>query len=102
VERRTKEIGVRKVLGASVVNIIRLLVREFIILIAISNIIALPAAYFITNSLFMSRIAFSRVEIGVGILLLTSALTFITAVIAVTSQTVKAAQGNPINALKYE
>ena len=102
VEKRRKEIGIRKAVGSSVSGIIRLLARDFLILVIIANVVALPLAYLITDSLFQLRITYSRVNIGVGILVLTACITIITAIIAVLSQTLKAAITNPVDSLRYE
>ena len=102
VAKRTKEIGIRKTLGASVSKITGLLIKDFLILVAISNIIALPLGYYTMDSLLQYRLAYGKIDIGMNILLLTFAITFAAAIIAVISQTLKAARANPINALKYE
>ncbi len=102
VERRTKEIGIRKTLGASVSKITGLLIKDFFVLVVIANIIALPLGYFTMDSLLQYRLAYGKIDIGMNILLITSAITICAAIIAVISQTVKAARANPIIALKYE
>jgi len=99
-EQRTKEIGIRKVLGASVLKIVTLLSKEFIILITIANIIAWPAAYYFMNKWlqnFMYRTGF-----GVEIFVFAGILALVIACITVAYQAVKAARGNPVDALKYE
>ncbi len=101
VERRIKEIGIRKVLGASVAGIVSMLIKDFLLLVIIANSIALPIAYFISYSFLQWGFTF-RISVGSGILLFTVAVTFITALIAVTSQTLKAAFANPVDSLKYE
>jgi len=102
VEKRTKEIGIRKTLGASVPRITGLLIKDFLILVVIANIIALPLGYYTMDSLLQYRLVYGKIDIGMNILLLTSAISFAAAIIAVISQTVKAAAANPIIALKYE
>jgi len=102
VERRTKEIGIRKTLGASVIGIIRLLIKDFIFLIALSNLIGLPIAYLLTNYFLNMGYIYNRITIGPGILILTVTITLLTALIAVSSQTFKTARTNPINSLRYE
>ena len=99
-ERRTKEIGIRKAMGASVSNIVRLLSKEFIILVTIANIIAWPIAFFVLR-LWLQNYAYHA---GISILLFlvsgVSAIFF--AILAVSYQAVKAAIANPVNSLRYE
>ena len=101
-ERRTKEIGIRKVLGASSGRVVRLLMRELILLVGISNLIGLPLAYLISDSLMASGFTFGKVPIGWEILLFAGLFTLITAVAAVTFRTVKAAWANPADSLRCE
>jgi putative ABC transport system permease protein len=98
--QRTKEIGVRKVLGASVSNIVILLSGEFIGLILIANLIAWPLAYWGINR-WLSTYAF-HIEPNVWLLLLPSLLVCIMALFTVSMQTIKAAQTNPVKSLRYE
>lgn len=101
VERKIKEIGIRKVLGASVTGIIKMLTLEFLKLVAIANLIALPIAYFLMNA--MIKMIFSYpMAIGADIFVFTVLITMLVAFITVTSQTLKAAHANPIDSLKYE
>lgn len=99
-QQKTKQIGIRKVLGASVSNITRLLSKEFVILVCIANIIAWPIAYFIMNKwlqYFAYRTSFTILTfIIAGIISITIAL------IAVSYQSVKAALVKPVDSLKYE
>jgi len=101
VRKKTKEIGVRKVLGASVKRIVSMLVKKFVLLVVISNIIALPIAFLLSRALL--QLAWTtRTKMGIGIFIFAASITLITAIIAVTSQTLKAARANPVEALKYE
>lgn len=102
VERRTKEIGIRKVLGASSFRVIRLLMRELLLLVAISNFIGLPIAYFVSDSLMASGFTYGKVPVGLDVLLIAGLITLFTAVAAVMSRTVKAAWINPADSLRYE
>lgn len=102
VQRRTKEIGIRKTLGASIPGIVRLLMQEFFILIIIADVIGMPIAYFICNSLFQYRLPDFRTPIGAHVFIFTALITMSMAVLAVTSQTVRAAQANPVDTLRYE
>jgi putative ABC transport system permease protein len=99
-ERRTKEIGIRRVLGASVGNIVGLLSREFLLLVAIANVIAWPIAYY-AMSRWLEEFAY-RISIGVGTFLLAALFALIITLITVSSQAIKAALANPVDALRYE
>lgn len=100
VEARTKEIGIRKVLGASVKSILFMVTREFMILIIIAGVIAVPAAYYIMNTWlddFAYRAPMSLwVFVGAGLLALAIAL------ITITARSLKAATANPVSSLKSE
>ena len=100
VERKTKEIGIRKVLGANISNVISLISREFLILVFIANLIALPAAYLLVSKFleyFVYRISLSWVYfITAGFLSLSIAL------LSILFQTVKAASANPVDSLRNE
>jgi len=99
-ERRTKEIGVRKVLGASVPSIIGLLIREYITLVALASLLAWPAGYYVMNQ-WLQDFAY-RVSIGLGTFLLTGGAALLIALLAVGYQATKAAIANPVEALRYE
>ena len=98
--RRTKEIGIRKVLGASQAQILSLLSREFVLYIALSSLIAFPVAYYATNQ-WLQTFAY-RTELGIGAFLLGSAFMFLVVLTTVTAQTLKAARANPADALRDE
>jgi putative ABC transport system permease protein len=99
-ERRTKEIGIRKVLGASVGSIVQLLSKELLILVALANLIAWPVAYF-AMSRWLEEFAY-RISIGLGTFLLAAALTLVITLITVSSQAIKAALTDPVKSLRYE
>jgi putative ABC transport system permease protein len=99
-ERRTKEIGIRKVLGASVGSIVQLLSREFLLLVALANLIAWPIAYF-AMSRWLEEFAY-RINIGMGTFLLAAAFALLITLITVSTQAVKAALTNPVDTLRYE
>lgn len=99
-EQRTKEIGVRKVLGATVSKIIILLSREFAKWVLVANIIAWPIAYFAMDK-WLDNFAY-RVNIGWMAFLLTGVLTSMIALLTVSYQSVKAALANPADSLRYE
>ena len=98
--RRTKEIGIRKVLGASQTQILSLLSREFVLYITLASLIAFPIAYYATNQ-WLQTFAY-RTELGIGIFLLGSLVLFLIVLTTVTTQTLKAARTNPVDALRTE
>jgi putative ABC transport system permease protein len=101
VERRIKEIGIRKVLGASVSRIVRMLTKDFIKLVAIANLIAIPIAYFMMNAII--RFVYSYpVSLGAEIFVLTTGASLVIAFLTVSALTVKSALANPVDSLKYE
>jgi putative ABC transport system permease protein len=99
-EKRTKEIGIRKVLGASVHGIIGLISREFIVLVAIANVIAWPVAYFGLKR-WMEAYAY-RAGISWVMFILAGMLALIIALLTVSYQAIKAARTNPSRSLRYE
>lgn len=99
-ERRTKEIGIRKVLGASILVIIRLLIKEFVILIGIANLIAWPFAYFLMRR-WLQDFAY-RIALGFSVFLIAGTVTFLVALLTVSFLAVRAALVNPVESLRYE
>lgn len=99
-ERRTKEIGIRKALGASTMNIIALLSKKFLRLVSVGFLLACPLAYFVMNK-WLQTFAY-HATISVYILIVAGCIALTAAMLAVLGQTIKAASGNPVNALKYE
>ncbi|HSP86653.1 MAG TPA: ABC transporter permease [Ignavibacteriaceae bacterium] len=99
-EQRTKEIGVRKVLGASVSGIVFLFTKDFLKLVLIAVIIATPLAYFILNR-WLEDFAY-RVNISPVIFIAAAVVTFLIALSTVAYQAIKAANANPIKSLRYE
>jgi len=99
-EKKTKEIGIRKILGASVPNIVKMLSSEFMLLIAISNIIAWPLAYLMMQS-FLQWFPY-RVSIGIGTFIFAGILALALALLTSGFQAVKAAGANPVDALRCE
>jgi putative ABC transport system permease protein len=100
VEKRTKEIGIRKALGASVFSIILLLLKEFTKLILLANVIAWPIAYFTMNR-WLQNYAY-RIEIGLSAFVLAGLIVLLIALLTVGYQATKAARANPVDALRYE
>ena len=101
VERRIKEIGIRKVLGASVSRIVGMLTKDFIKLVAIANLIAIPIAYFMMNAIIRFVYTYP-ISLGAGIFVFTAGLTLLIAFLTVSSLTIKSAMANPVDSLKYE
>jgi len=99
-EQRTKEIGIRKVLGASVSNIVLLLSKEFTRWALLANFIAWPIAYSIMHS-WLQNFAY-RAGIGLGTFLFTATLTFLIALVSVGYQSLTAALADPVRSLRYE
>lgn len=99
-EQRTKEIGIRKVLGASVGGVVALLSKDFIKLILIANIIAWPAAYWAMDRWLQEFVY--RTHLSITTFLLGSLLALAIALITVSYQSIKASLTNPIDALRYE
>ncbi|KAA0231113.1 ABC transporter permease [candidate division KSB1 bacterium] len=100
VVQRTKEIGVRKVLGASVVSIAGLLSKDFVKLVLAANLVAWPVAYFAMNR-WLQDFAY-RVNIGWWVFALAGGAALLIALLTVSLQAIKAALVNPVEALRYE
>ncbi len=98
--QKTKEIGIRKVLGASVPEIILLLNREFLIKVLVANLIAWPVAYFAMNK-WLQNFAY-RAGISLWMFVASAALALVISLLTVSYQTIRAASTNPVNSLRYE
>ena len=99
-EERTKEIGIRKTLGASVSNIFRVLTKDYILWISISTVVAWPFSYYLMNR-WLEDFAY-RININIWIFILSSLVTVIISLLTVSYQSIKAATANPVESLKYE
>ncbi len=99
-QQRTKEIGIRKVLGASVSRIVYLLSKEVMILVSVSTIIASPIVYF-AMSHWLQNFAF-RIKMTVWMFILTALTILFMAILTISYRAIKAACANPADALKYE
>lgn len=99
-EQRTKEIGIRKVVGASVVDIVLMLSREYVALVALASLLACPVAYHAMRR-WLESFAY-RIEVGYGVLLLMPLVALAIALATVSYQSIKAALADPVDSLRYE
>ncbi len=99
-EMRRKEIGIRKVNGATTAGLIGLLSKDFSLLILIAFAISIPIAYYFSN-LWLDNFAY-KTDIGIGIFILVGISSLVLALLTVSYHTVRAAISNPIKALRYE
>jgi putative ABC transport system permease protein len=99
-ERRTKEIAIRKILGASVQSILRSLSREFIVLVVLANCIAWPISYLAMNK-WLQSFAF-RINISLWTFLLAMILSLTISALAIFYKALHAATADPVNSLRYE
>jgi putative ABC transport system permease protein len=98
--QRTKEIGIRRVVGASAADIVKLLSREFILLAAVANIVAWPTAYYFMSK-WLNNFVY-RTNIHIWIFLYSAMIAFVIALFSVSYKTMKAAVANPVDSLRYE
>lgn len=99
-EQKTKEIGIRKVLGATSREIVLLLTRQFAKWVLVSTLIAWPVTYLIMNR-WLENFAY-RIQVGIGGLLFSAGVAITIALLTVSYQSFRAATADPVNALKYE
>jgi len=100
-EQKTKEIGIRKVMGASLGNILGLLYKEFIVLIIIAFIIAIPVAWW-RLEIWLETSFVYHIKISASYFLLAGLLAIVISLITLSYHTIKASLGNPVDAIKYE
>ncbi len=98
--QRTKEIGVRKVLGASIKSLLVLLSKEFLKWVIFANVIAVPVAYYFINK-WLQNFAY-RIEISWWVFALAGGIAFLIAFVTISFQAIKAATANPVKSLRYE
>jgi len=99
-EQRTKEIGIRKVLGASVTNIVRMLSTDFVKLVMLAFVIATPIAWWFMSK-WLQDFAF-RIELSWWIFAVTGIVALLIALITLSFQAIRAAIANPVDSLKTE
>jgi putative ABC transport system permease protein len=99
-DRKTKEIGIRKVLGASIPKIVSILNKSFVKWVLLANFIAWPTAWFIMNR-WLQNFAY-RIGLSWWMFVLAAVLALMFALITVSFQTLKAALKNPVDSLRYE
>jgi len=99
-EQRTKEIGIRKILGASVPSIILLISKQFLMLLGLAFLLAAPLAYVVMNR-WLDDFAY-RIELGSSIFLLAGAMALVIALGTVSYQAIKAALADPVQSLRHE
>ncbi len=100
VDRRSREIGIRRVLGASITSIVRLLTREVVIFVMVAAAVAWPLAYFVMDR-WLQDFAY-RIDIGLSVLLLAGLAALSIAGLTVSVLAIRAARANPVDSLKCE
>jgi ABC-type antimicrobial peptide transport system permease subunit len=98
--QRTKEIGIRRVVGASTVDIVKILTKEFIVLVAVANIIAWPTAYYFMKK-WLDNFVF-KTNIQIWVFIYSAIIALLIALLSISFKTIKAATANPVDSLRYE
>ena len=98
--QRTKEVGIRKVLGASLTDIVLLFSKEFVVLIAVAFVIAAPVAYYIMHN-WLQSFAY-QIDIGAGIFIIAILTSFVIAACTIAYEAIKSAIANPVKSLRTE
>lgn len=99
-ERRTKEIGIRKVLGATVTSILRLISKEFFVLVVLANFISWPLAYYAVNN-WLEKFAY-KFSLGLDVFIISGLLAAVITGCTISFQSFKAATANPVDSIRYE
>ena len=99
-EQRTKEIGIRKVLGASVSSIIRIMSKEFVILVTVANIIAWPVAYYYMKN-WLKNFAY-KTNVDPFIFVYSGIIALLLTLLTISFQSLKAAMTNPVDSIRIE
>jgi putative ABC transport system permease protein len=98
--QKTKEVGVRKVLGASVESIVMLFSREYFKLIVIGFLVAAPLSWYVMNK-FLEEFTY-KIDIGPSVFLIGFGVTLLMAIVTVGYKSIKSAIANPVNSLRSE
>ncbi len=101
INQRMKEIGIRKVLGANILNLVNLINRQFLLLLIISSIIATPLGFIMVKGL-MGSVHQYHIPISVSQFIFTFVIILFTAAATISSLLYRAANINPVDTLKYE
>jgi putative ABC transport system permease protein len=99
-EQRAKEISIRKVMGASIAQMMGLLFKDFTILIVVAFVIAAPLGWYLTNN-WLQGFAY-RVNIDAGLIFVSGLASLVVAMLTISYQSIKAARANPVVSLKSE
>jgi putative ABC transport system permease protein len=100
IEQKTKEIGIRKVLGATIPGVANLFTKDVFILVVIANLISWPVAYYAMNK-WLQNFAY-RIEMHWWMFLFAGTITLMIALLTISWQAIRAATANPVEALRYE
>ncbi len=98
--QRIKEIGIRKVLGAAIPNLVALLSKDLVKLVLLANLVAWPLAYYAATQ-WLNGFAY-RIDISLWVFALAGGLAVLVAIVTVSTQAIRAALANPIESLRYE
>jgi len=99
-EQRTKEIGIRKILGASAFSLFLIVTRDFMKWVILANVVAWPVAYWSMKN-WLNNFAY-QVNLGIGVFLFSGMLTFLIAIATISWHVVRITRANPVNSLRYE
>ena len=99
-QQRVKEIGIRKVLGASVTGIVRLLSMDFLKLVFVALILAVPLAWYMMNTWLQDFVY--RIQIQWWVFVVAAVIAIFIAIVTISSQAIRAAIANPVNSLRSE
>ena len=100
-EKRTKEIGIRKVMGASMLNILILMQKDFVGLILIAMVIAWPLSYYLVEELFLRQFAV-EIPFSGWIFLVSGIFALVISLLIISWKAIRASMVNPVDTLKYE